>query len=428
MKARSADRSLLGDPTSTSLFGIPPLHDRSPPWLFFFLALPQGVYFGFVGTAMPWMLKHAGIPVDQIASASAIINLPSIIGFVVAPLVDLGRRRKLWLLFGAATSAAMLPGSMLLPLPGAFTAMTALLTLGALLNAFVSSAVGALMAATLRAEGRGMASGWFQAGNVGGGAVGGGLILATLQHVSLTAAASVGAAGILLPALAVLPIAEPKVVAPATFRGLRDALFETARDRRTHQAAAIFLSPMGACALIYLFTALGDDYRASPDFVTLVSGIGGGIVIAVGSLLGGLICRHMERRMANIAAGTACAFSALLMMMGPLGPATYAAGTMLYSLTSGLCYAAYVALVLDVVDADRGTGATRFSILNSAANLPVSYMTWADGQGYAFFGPRGMLAVDGGAALLTAIVLYSWVRRRPMIVASLEPKAVGRNS
>jgi MFS family permease len=404
------------------------LHDRSPSWLFFFLALPQGVYFGFVGTAMPWMLQHAGIPVDQIASASAIINLPSIIGFVVAPLVDLGRHRKLWLIFGATTSAAMLLGGMLLPLPHAFTIMIALLTLGALLNAFVSSAVGALMAATLRAEGRGMAAGWFQAGNVGGGAIGGGLILATLQHLSLTAAASVGAAAILLPALAVLPITEPKIFAPATFRGLRDALFETARDRRTHQAAAIFLSPMGACALIYLFTALGEDYRASPDFVTLVSGIGGGIVIAIGSLLGGLICRHMERRMANIAAGTACALSALVMMMGPLSPTTYAVGTIFYSLTSGLCYAAYVALVLDVVDADRGTGATRFSILNSAANLPISYMTWADGQGYAFFGPRGMLAVDGGAALLTAILLYSWVRRSPTIVGPREAEAVGRSS
>ena len=404
------------------------MNERPPPWLYFLLVLPQGVYFGFVSTSMPWMLQHAGIPVEKIASASAIINLPSAIGFVIAPLVDLGARRKLWLLFGAATSAVALLVGMLLPLKGDLIAFTVLLTLGSLLNAFVSSAVGALMAATLGGESRGMASGWFQAGNVGGGAIGGGLILATAQHVSLPAAALVGAAGVFLPALAVWRIAEPAIVAGATFRRLRDALFETVRDRRAHQGAAIFLSPLGACALIFLFTALGDDYRASADFVTLVSGLGGGLVIAAGSLLGGLLCQRMERRLANIVTGTACALSALGMMAAPMGPATYAVGTLLYSLASGMCYTAYMALVLDVVDADLGTGATRFSILNSAGNLAVSYMTWADGQGYARFGPRGMLGVDGSAALLTAVLLYSWVRRSPSIGASLEASAIGRSS
>lgn len=393
---------------------------RSRPWVFFLLVLPQGVYFGFVSTAMPWMLQHAGVPVDSIASASAIINLPSVVGFVTAPFVDMGRHRKLWLLFGAASSAALLLAGMLLPLPGSLAAMTALLTLGALLNAFVSSAVGAIMAATLQAEGRGMASGWFQAGNVGGGAIGGGLILACLQHVSLVAAALVGAAGVLAPALVVLTLPEPPIAQRATFRGLRDALIKTARDRRAHQAAAIFLSPMGACAMAYLFTALADDYRASPDFVTLVSGIGGGTVIAIGSLLGGILCQRMERRMANIAVGVACALSALGMMAGAMSPTTYAVGTILYSLTTGMCYAAYAALVLDVVGADRGTGATRFSILNSAANLPTSYMSWADGQGYAHFGARGMLGVDGGSALLTAALLYWWFRRSPVQITVAE--------
>jgi hypothetical protein len=327
--------------------------------------------------------------------------------------VDIGRRRRLWLLFGAATSAAALLSGMLLPLPMGLTAMTVILTAGAMLNAFVSSAVGALMAAMLRVHSRGMASGWFQAGNVGGGAIGGGIILACLQHASLTVAALVGTAAVFLPALAILPFAEPEILRPASFRGLRDALFEAAREHRVHQAAAIFLSPMGACALVYLFTALADDYRASPDFVTLVSGIGGGVVIAIGSLLGGVICHRMERRLANITVGAACALTAAMMMLGSMSPVTYAIGTTLYSLTTGMCYTAYVALVLDVVGPDRGTGATRFAILNSAANLPVSYMTWADGQGYAHFGARGMLGVDSGAALLAAAILYVWVRRDP---------------
>jgi hypothetical protein len=50
----------------------------------------------------------------------------------------------------------------------------------------------------------------------------------------------------------------------------------------------------------------------------------------------------------------------------------------------------------------------------AAANAPIAYMTWFDGQGYARFGPHGLLAVDGLAAICAAGLLYVIIRRFPL--------------
>ena len=40
---------------------------RTAPWLFGITNLPYGVYNGFISTAMPYLLRNAGLPVDRIA-------------------------------------------------------------------------------------------------------------------------------------------------------------------------------------------------------------------------------------------------------------------------------------------------------------------------------------------------------------------------
>jgi hypothetical protein len=216
---------------------------------------------------------------------------------------------------------------------------------------------------------------------------------------------------IFLPALAALAMREPGAVGADGLRRLWEALLDMGRRRTVWHAALILLSPVGECAFSNLFTAVADDYRAAPGFVTLVSGYGGGLVTAAGSLLGGAMGAYVEPRRGLLLAGVLNAATAAGMMLGPLSPMTYGIGTVLYSVTTGMCYTAYVALVLAIVGPDRGTGATRFAILNSVAYIPASYMTWLDGQGYAASGPRGLLAVDALTAFVAAFALYLWVRR-----------------
>ena len=97
------------------------------PWLFGITALPYGVSNGFVATAMPYLLRNAGLSVDRIAEISALVSTPTIWYFLWAPLVDIGLRRRTWLILMAALSAACLWAALLLPLPSHVAAFGALL-------------------------------------------------------------------------------------------------------------------------------------------------------------------------------------------------------------------------------------------------------------------------------------------------------------
>jgi hypothetical protein len=53
--------------------------ERVPaPWLFGIAILPYGVYGGFVITALPYLLRKAGLPVDRIAGISALAVMPAV--------------------------------------------------------------------------------------------------------------------------------------------------------------------------------------------------------------------------------------------------------------------------------------------------------------------------------------------------------------
>lgn len=120
------------------------------PWFFSLLILPLGiVVVGFNFTAFPLLLAQAGVPVDRIASISSIINLPGVIGFLFAPVVDIKFRRRTWLVlasFGTALSACLY-----FPLIGAshLVLMTALILAGGLITFLVAAACGGLIVKTL---------------------------------------------------------------------------------------------------------------------------------------------------------------------------------------------------------------------------------------------------------------------------------------
>jgi len=51
------------------------------------------------------------------------------------------------------------------------------------------------------------------------------------------------------------------------------------------------------------------------------------------------------------------------------------------------------------------SGSARYAIINSLGNLPVAYMSWMDGRGYAHWGPRGMPGTDAVVSAVVASVL-----------------------
>ena len=84
-----------------------------------------------------------------------------------------------------------------------------------------------------------------------------------------------------------------------------------------------------------------------------------------------------------------------------------------YTFTSGLCYAAFSAFVLEVIG--KGAAATKYNALASLSNLPIYYMTVIDGWAHdrwnsskMLFTESGLAAVSAGLFLILIKILHGW--------------------
>jgi MFS family permease len=141
---------------------------HNSPWLFGVVVLPYGFTTAVTVLLMPYLLRKYGMPVDRIAEISAIAILPAIWSFLWSPLADTGLRRRSWIIVSSVT-AAVAAAVAVLDVHGSQAILTALLFLSNALTGLLSSACGALLTAMPQGM-KGRASGWYQAGNVGGGA------------------------------------------------------------------------------------------------------------------------------------------------------------------------------------------------------------------------------------------------------------------
>jgi MFS family permease len=215
----------------------------------------------------------------------------------------------------------------------------------------------------------------------------------------------------LLPVLAALLLEEPlpvrRAIGPQAAALIHD-MKEIFRSRRTWIGLVFLLSPVGSAAIGNLISALGPDYHASGTEVLWVTGIGGGLLSAFGCFMGGVVADKIGRMFCYaLAGGMAALFGVYLGFAHPT-PFTYAVGYSGYAISAGFAYAVYTATVLDIVGHGKHAAATGYAVLNSAGNLPITYMTWLDGLGYRHWGARGLMATDaaanGGFGILLLLV------------------------
>ncbi|GEJ57030.1 MFS transporter [Anaeromyxobacter diazotrophicus] len=400
----------------------------SPPWIFSLTILPFAAAIGYVTIAAPFWLATRGVSLVAIGAMSATALAPHAFKFLWAPLLDLGARRRAWFAATSLLSAALLGALALLPAPeahlGAFTALAFAANVAA---TTACAAADGLMAITTAPERKGAAAAWRMAGNVGGTNVLGALVLWVSKYSSVGVAGGALAALTAGSAVAALFIHEPRAAASAPGARLLAAagrslaaigrdLWGMVRSREGWTGIVICAVPVGAGALTNIFSAMAPEYGASEDVVAMVNGLWGGLVGAGGSFLGGWLADRMNRRIAYAISGVLIAASALAMMAGPMTPATYTWGTLLYNFATGISFAALAAFVLEMVG-HSVAAATKYTLFIAVANLAGSYVTALDGWASEFrhLGARGALAADAaltvaGIAVLAAMV---WVTRRP---------------
>ncbi len=392
-----------------------PDRPRAPRWIFGITSIPFGVSGGFT-VVLPFLLRRAGLSVESIGWYSSVSLIPSFAQFLYAPVIDLGPRRRTWLVVFAFLGALCLGTALSIPLPSGATPFMALTFVGQVLLGLIGSCNGGLLATTLANEERGRAAGWLNAGNLGGSALSAGAILLLVGHVPSVVMGATLVAMCVVPALAALTIPEPirPHEAPRElFANMFSEVWRTARSRAGWTGILFCISPVGTAALLNEFAGVAVDYHAKPGMVAFVQGAVSGLVTAVGALVGGVLCDRFDRRMMYLLSGGLTAVVAATMILGGLNPTTYLVGVTAYLLVSGFCYSAFSAVVLEAIGKAGHSAAAQYTLFTAAGNLAITYVGFFDTRFHHHYGPRGLLGADallnvvGIAFLLLMIALVT---------------------
>lgn len=390
-----------------------PKQSLTAPSRFVWIVLPYAIYIGFVTNGgVSLLLRQAGMPVDQVANAIALLGIPSTLYFLWSPLADLWMPRRAWHLASTVGSAGALAlGSLLLYKSPA--AAVWVFFFGLVFCMLISSAYGGLMAAMLSPEDRGRGSAWAQASNLGGGAIGPGIILYLALHYRTSVWVPLSALLLVAPGLIVLTLREPRRRVSAGFgahfRAVGHELRETCLHSKNLFGLILLLAPPGAGALIGLLPAISPDYHVAGTSVVWINGVGGGLLMALGCLAGGWIPRF-DRRVAYAVAGALNAIPALYLVLAQPSYHVYMVGTVTYLITIGFTSTLCMDLVLDVVGGAGSSGSLRYSILMAFSYIPVAYMTWLEGRAAHGYGFRAVPAVEAISSLVDLpLVLLWWV-------------------
>jgi len=390
------------------------------PFLFLVLFIPFGAVPGFLTVALAYELKKKGIDTGDIAIVVGLSYICLILKWLWAPLVDTLLTRKTWYVGSTVVSSLgfWLAGKAAMGEHPSLPLISIALTISNFMSTLLAMSVESLMAATIADDQRGRASGWSQAGNLGGQGLGGGLSLWLIQSMGLTDAQSGATLGLLcvLCCLALLWVDDTKPLlkvdghveaaghlgVAANLKAIGADLWELLKSRVGLLALMICLLPIGSGAAQNLWSPIADEWHASANVVAFVTGAMSGLISAAGCLVGGWLCDRMDRRTAYCLFGFALVFAAIGMALCPRTSNQFIFWTSAYAFVVGLCYAGYCAVVLEAIG--QTAAATKFSFLSGVSNSPIMVMTFIDGAAQTRWGTNGMLWTDALCGVLGLIV------------------------
>ena len=407
----------------------PATRQYTHPLVFLLLIIPFGALSGFLTVTIVYLLGKAGVDAVTISLLTGLSFLPHAFKFLYAPIVDLSWKRKHWFVLASITSAV---GIALLGMVPATEAglpwLRVLVVVGNFATAFLSLSVESLMAYNTAPSQLGRTAGWFQAGNLGGGGLGGGLALVIAENTNQPWLPGVVLAIVcLLSGIAIRYTTEPEPHLPALsderdpngtapqrvsfsvwrviYRVLLD-LWLVARSRMGYLALLICFLPIGSGAGANLFPLFATEWGASANDVAATSGALSGLLSALGCMVGGYYCDRMDRKTAYAIFGLIMCACAVFMAWAPHTLNLYYVFVLAYGFISGLCFASFTAVTLEAIG--TGAAATKYSIFSSLSNVPIAYMGILNGYFYDKSGSNAGLytdAVMGVAGVLVFILV-----------------------
>jgi len=400
--------------------------------MFFFAGTAYGVPGAFIAVLMPYLARRAQLDLDHIGWYVTLLFVPTWFQFVYAPVVDFWIRRKHWLVVLALLGGGCLFVSLQMPLPDQVVPFLGFAFVAQVVSGLIGSCNGGLMAAGLSDAERGKAGGWYNAGNLCGGGISAWIAaMMTANGYSPWEYGGVLVVMMVGPALVMLLVDEP---APETKGSLVEAIANLLHEVRTvlwNKAGItgilLCLSPVGTAALANYFAGIAQDYvthdlagqlaKLPPDaaaklvdqhvshLIGIVSGIGGQLLTAAGSVAGGFICDRTNRRAMYLLSGVLTAVVGIGMAVSPASETTFIYGGLMYALVTGFCYAAFTATVLETIGKDREGASTRYTLFTAAGNVAIAYVGFVNSRFEAHHGVAGVVSSDAALNIAGVVVL-----------------------
>jgi MFS transporter, PAT family, beta-lactamase induction signal transducer AmpG len=375
------------------------------PSVFMLLIIPFGVMSGYVSVTIAFLFTKAGISLVLVAPLIAMTLLPNILKFMWAPLVDTTLSVKTWYIISNIITAAGILLTGILPIRvESLTLMTIIIFIASFANTFLAMATESLVAYDTPDNLKGRAGGWLQAGNLGGLGFGGGAGLWLAERLPVAwMAGGVVALACLLCSIGLIFLSEPKSTVREksylkTIGNLNRDIWAVVKSRMGFLALFLCFLPIGSGAASNLWSAISKDWGASADTVALIIGVVGGILSAIGCLIGGWICDLMDRKKGYILFGMIQALCAVGMAYSPRTQQMFIIWTSLYAVSTGLTYAGFSAFTLEAIG--KGAAATKYNVFASLSNAPIYYMIYLDEWAHEKWKAMGMLNLEAIMALI----------------------------
>jgi PAT family beta-lactamase induction signal transducer AmpG len=391
----------------------------APIWLMGLTNAVFGMYGGIIVISVPQLLSARQVPESTLAAMTAVMVSPGFWSFLFSPVLDVRYSRRWY----AAMTALLAAGLLVLALLNLDDLLLVewLLVAGYFFANLYQAALGGWLASIIRTEDENALSAWVTIGNLAGG---GAMAVATgemVRHLSPSAAA------IILGVVVVLPVAVfPFMPAPGPDRRLAKESFSQffkeilrlLRRREVLIAVVLFAAPAATFSLTNFLAGLGHDYQASSHFVGLVGGAG----VMAGGIAGCLFFRVIDRllpmRFLYLAIGIGGALFTAGLMALPRTPTSFAVALIGENVFQALAITASTAISFDTVGRNNPLSATTYALMISAFNIPIAYMLFVDGAGYARGGASGSFAADAGVSLAASVLLVGLLlatRRRSQL-------------
>ena len=386
-----------------------------PPWVLSIPVATFGMVFGFVIVNLPQILAAQHVPGGHIAVAVAIITLPNSLVFMIAPILDVRFRRRTYAtvfgilaVSGTALTVFYHPSKV---------EIEVVMTITCLSVALYGASIGGWTGALIDKDSHSKLGSWNTVFNICSGGAGIYLSGLIIQHLPPGPAALSILVLFMAPMLVFFVIPAPAAddtLASESFRRFGRDVMALFQRREVLVALAMFILPTASFALTNTLGGWGNEFHASPGFVSSIGGLGSILAGVAGSFLIPPIAKRFQLRPMYLAVGIIGACFTMSLLLLPRTPTTYGIAYIGENLFQAAAFATSFAIIFEVIGKGNPLAATIFAVLTNALNLPIDYMEVVDGHGFDRGGVAGAFLTDalvtGVLCILLWIVLFHVLR------------------